>query len=200
MNHQPVFQHIVQMPGNAHVVDVDWVGKCHGRNTGDDMPAAEPLALRDGFRFDVFSVRIQNQMGARAAHFCAIFQNQLFQLLCVFFNADIFGIRIHKFAGIFVQSFYPCFPNPSGNQIGKRNGISAGEQNTGITGEAAGSAENQAVGVFQQLPIHHDDVVGQSIDAVVQSLRTVLKQLLGGEGDKNRNAGGSQTPLNLNLV
>ena len=29
--------------------------------------------------------------------------------------------------------------------------------------------QNQAVGVFQQLSIHHDEVVGQGIDAVVQA-------------------------------
>ena len=35
--------------------------------------------------------------------------------------------------------------------------------------------ENQAVGVFQQLAVHHDEVVGQSIDAIVQSFFTVLE-------------------------
>lgn len=36
-------------------------------------------------------------------------------------------------------------------------------------------AENQAVGVFQQLAVHHDKVVGQGIDAVVQRFFTVLE-------------------------
>ena len=35
--------------------------------------------------------------------------------------------------------------------------------------------ENQAVGVFQQLAVHHDKVVGQGVDAVVQRLFTVLE-------------------------
>ena len=35
--------------------------------------------------------------------------------------------------------------------------------------------QNQAVGVFQQLSIHHDEVVGQGVDAVVQSLFAVLE-------------------------
>ena len=33
----------------------------------------------------------------------------------------------------------------------------------------------QAVGVFQQLSVHHDEVVGQGVDAVVQSLFAVLE-------------------------
>ena len=35
--------------------------------------------------------------------------------------------------------------------------------------------QNQAVGVFQQLSIHHDEVVGQGIDAVVQRFLAVLE-------------------------
>ena len=35
--------------------------------------------------------------------------------------------------------------------------------------------ENQAIGVFQQLAVHHDKVVGQGVDAVVQRLLTVLE-------------------------
>ena len=34
----------------------------------------------------------------------------------------------------------------------------------------AGCAQNQAVGVLQQLAVHHDEVVGKSVDAVVQRL------------------------------
>ena len=36
-------------------------------------------------------------------------------------------------------------------------------------------AENQAIGVFQQLAVHHDKVVGQGIDAIVQRFFTVLE-------------------------
>lgn len=39
----------------------------------------------------------------------------------------------------------------------------------GETFTAAGGAEYQPVGVFQQLAVYHDKVVGQSVDAVVQS-------------------------------
>ena len=35
--------------------------------------------------------------------------------------------------------------------------------------------ENQTIGVFQQLSVHHDEVVGQSIDAIVQSFFAVLE-------------------------
>ena len=54
--------------------------------------------------------------------------------------------------------------------------------------------------VFQEFPIHHDDVVGPGVDAVVQSLRAVLIQLLGGEGNEDCHTRGSQSPLNLNLI
>ena len=35
--------------------------------------------------------------------------------------------------------------------------------------------QNQAVGVFQQLSVHHDEVVGQGVDAVVQGFFAVLE-------------------------
>ena len=35
--------------------------------------------------------------------------------------------------------------------------------------------QNQAIGVFQQLSVHHDEVVGQGIDAVVQGFLAVLE-------------------------
>ena len=43
----------------------------------------------------------------------------------------------------------------------------------GLTGTRR--TQNQAVGVFQQLSIHHDEVVGQGVDAVVQSFFAVLE-------------------------
>ena len=43
----------------------------------------------------------------------------------------------------------------------------------GLTGTRR--TQNQAVGVFQQLSVHHDEVVGQSIDAVVQGFFAVLE-------------------------
>ena len=43
----------------------------------------------------------------------------------------------------------------------------------GLTGTRR--TQNQAVGVFQQLSIHHDEVVGQGIDAVVQGFLAVLE-------------------------
>ena len=58
----------------------------------------------------------------------------------------------------------------------------------------------QAVGVFQQLSVHHDEVVGQSVDAVVQSFFPVLEQLLSGKRHKNGRGAGGQPPLDLDLV
>ena len=43
----------------------------------------------------------------------------------------------------------------------------------GLTGTRR--TQNQAVGVFQQLSIHHDEIVGQGVDAVVQSFFAVLE-------------------------
>lgn len=35
--------------------------------------------------------------------------------------------------------------------------------------------ENQAIGVLQQLAVHHDKVVGQGVDAIVQRFFAVLE-------------------------
>ena len=65
---------------------------------------------------------------------------------------------------------------------------------------AARRAQDQAVGVFQQLAVHHDEVIGQGVDAVVQRLLAVLKKLLGGERHEDGGGAGSQSPLNFYLV
>ena len=48
-----------------------------------------------------------------------------------------------------------------------------------------GCPENQAVRVFQFLTVHHNQVVGQRIQAVVKRLASCLKQFLCGEGNKD---------------
>ena len=60
--------------------------------------------------------------------------------------------------------------------------------------------QDQTIGVFQQLSVHHDKVVGQGIDAVVQSFFPVLEQLLSGKRHKNGCGAGGQPPLDLDLV
>ena len=65
---------------------------------------------------------------------------------------------------------------------------------------AARRAQNQAIGVFQQLAVHHNQVVGQGVDAVVQRFLAVLKKLLCRERHKNSRRAGGQTPLDLHLV
>ena len=64
----------------------------------------------------------------------------------------------------------------------------------------AGSAEDQAVGILQLLPVHHDKVVGQGIQPIVQALFAGLIQFLCGERDKNCRAAGGQTSLDLDLA
>ena len=63
-----------------------------------------------------------------------------------------------------------------------------------------GGAENQAIGVFQLFPVNHNQIVGKSVQTVIQCFLSILKQLLSGKGNKNGCTGGSHTPLNLNLV
>ena len=63
-----------------------------------------------------------------------------------------------------------------------------------------GSAEDQAVGILQLLPVHHDKVVGQGVQAVIQAFFARLVQFLCGERDEDGGAAGGQSPLNLNLT
>ena len=64
----------------------------------------------------------------------------------------------------------------------------------------AGSAQNQAIRVFQLLAIHHNQVVGQSIQTVVQRFFSALVQFLRGKGDEDSRAAGGQSPLNFDLA
>ena len=68
----------------------------------------------------------------------------------------------------------------------------------GLTG--TGCTKDQAIGVLQQLAVHHNEVVGQGIDAIVQRFFAILEQFLRGERHKNGRGAGSQPPLNLDLV
>ena len=63
-----------------------------------------------------------------------------------------------------------------------------------------GCAQNQAVGIFQLLPVHHDQVVGQGIQAIVQGFLARLVQFLRGEWDEDGSAAGGQPSLNLDLA
>ena len=63
-----------------------------------------------------------------------------------------------------------------------------------------GSAENQTVRIFQLFAIHHDKVVGQSIQPIVQALFAGLVKFLRGKRDKNCRAAGGKTTLNLDLA
>ena len=65
---------------------------------------------------------------------------------------------------------------------------------------ASRSAEDQAVGVLQLLPVHHDKVVGQGVQTVIQAFFAGLIQFLCGKGDKDGSAAGGQPSLNLNLT
>ena len=64
----------------------------------------------------------------------------------------------------------------------------------------AGSAKDKAVRIFQFLSIHHNQIVGEGIQAVVQRFLARLIQFLCGEWNENGCAAGGQAALNLNLI
>ena len=64
----------------------------------------------------------------------------------------------------------------------------------------AGSAQNQTVGVFQLFAVHHNQVIGQGVQTVVQAFLTVVEQLLRSKRHKNCRAAGGQSPLNFDLA
>ena len=63
-----------------------------------------------------------------------------------------------------------------------------------------GSAEDQAVGVFQLFAVHHNQIVGQCIQPIIQGLLARLVQFLRGKGDEDGSAAGGQPSLNLDLA
>ena len=82
-----------------------------------------------------------------------------------------------------------------------RNQEGVGNLTLGAEGFAGtGGSQNQAVGVLELLPVHHDEVLGQGVQAVVKRFLSGLEQLLGGERDEDGGGTGGQAPLNLNLV
>ena len=65
---------------------------------------------------------------------------------------------------------------------------------------ASRSAENQTIGVLQLLPVHHDKVVGQGIQPVIQAFFAGLIQFLRSERDEDGGAAGGQPTLNFDLA
>ena len=68
----------------------------------------------------------------------------------------------------------------------------------GFTG--TGRTQNQSVGVLELLSVHHDKVVRQGIQPVIERFPAILEQLLRRERYKNSRGTGSQTTTNLNQV
>ena len=64
----------------------------------------------------------------------------------------------------------------------------------------AGSAEDQTVGVFQLFAVHHDKVVGQGVQAVIQAFFARLVKFLCGERNEDGRAAGGQPSLNFDLT
>ena len=63
-----------------------------------------------------------------------------------------------------------------------------------------GGAQNQAVGILQSLSVHHDKVVGQGVQAVIQAFFAGLIKFLRGERNEDGCAAGSQAALNFDLA
>ena len=64
----------------------------------------------------------------------------------------------------------------------------------------AGSAEDKAIGIFQLFSVHHDEVVGKCVQAVIQAFFSALIQFLCGKRNENGSAAGGQAALNLDLI
>ena len=65
---------------------------------------------------------------------------------------------------------------------------------------ASRSAQNQAIRVLQLLPVHHDKVVGQGVQAVIQAFFARLVKFLCGERNEDGRAAGGQPSLNFDLA
>ena len=65
---------------------------------------------------------------------------------------------------------------------------------------AAGSTQNQAVGILQSLSVHHDKVVGQGVQAVIQAFFARLVKFLCGERNEDGGTAGGQSSLNFDLA
>ena len=63
-----------------------------------------------------------------------------------------------------------------------------------------GGTQNQAIRVFQLFAIHHNQVVGQGIQPIVQAFFAALVQFLRGKRNENCRAAGGQSPLNFDLA
>ena len=65
---------------------------------------------------------------------------------------------------------------------------------------AAGRAENQAVRVFELLAVHHDEVVGEGVESVIERAGPCLEQFLCRKWNKDGGGAGGQRPLHLDEV
>ena len=64
----------------------------------------------------------------------------------------------------------------------------------------AGSTEDKSIRIFQLFSVHHNQIVGESIQTVVQRFFAGLVKLLCGEWNENGRTAGSKAALNLNLI
>ena len=65
---------------------------------------------------------------------------------------------------------------------------------------ASRSALNQAIRVLQLFPVHHDKVVGQGVQAVIQAFFARLVKFLCGERNEDGGTAGGQPSLNFDLT
>ena len=125
-----------------------------------------------------------------------ITEDEAIELIQCFFikMTDVMKLR-DKF---YSQSFagYPLWQNII---IGGQKGV--GDLTFCREGLAGtGRTEDQPVRVLQLLSVYHDQIVGESIQPVIQGFLAVLEQLLCGKGDEDRRGAGGQRPLDLDLV
>ena len=82
-----------------------------------------------------------------------------------------------------------------------RNQEGVGNLTLGAEGFAGtGGAQNQAIGVLELLPVHHNEVLGQGVQTIIEGFFPGLEQLLGGKRNEDGGGTGGQAPLNLDLI
>ena len=119
-------------------------------------------------------------------------------------GVDILGGGWADFDDLTLQPRHQC--RIFGFGITDDDVVTGGEEGIGdltLCGEGlagTGGTQNQTVGVLELLSVNHDEVVGKCVQTIVQGFLPILKQLLGGERNKNCRAGGGHAPLNLNPV
>ena len=193
-------KHKIQMFWNTHIIDRYTVHELVPGDMNDSVTAAEKLTRAHFLCLHILSPTGEDQMLWGAFDHAAIHQFKFKQLVHIPFDTDILGWRCDDCLLFFIVGFYQRLLDAGIHQLRKGHRSAVCKENLCIARAAAGSTKDQPIGVFQQLPVNHDKVVGKGVDAVIQGFLSCLEQLLGGKGNEDRHTGGSQTTLDIDVV